>query len=86
MEDIREQAYASWLESILSDMVEMKPRSIALCAISGEDASISTCHYMCDATDLAAMAAVLSQDGLMLRIESNPEWLRGVINEEDEEK
>lgn len=78
--DNLKQPYAEWLNEALMGIMELGPENIGIVAIAGTG-ECATTYYHCNASTVAQMAAVLQQDGMMMRIESNPEWLREIIAE-----
>lgn len=78
MSDIRNEKYAEWLEGALKEMVDLKPKKIAICCITA-DGSTATNYFNCHAGDIASMVGSMQQDGLFMALEVNADWLRSML-------
>lgn len=85
MTDITREPYAEWLKAALRDMVPLKPKSIALIAVT-PDGSTATAYFNADSalrcTMVQSMVENLLVDWIRVNADLIGEILRG---EEDEE-
>lgn len=75
---------SAWFLSIAPQIMDMKPEAIAIIAVN-DKGETGTSYYGCDAMILGMMDGVLQQDAMFERIKANKEWLKGILESEDEE-
>lgn len=80
--DVLNSEYAGFLEEIIENIVKYQPTSIAVQFIT-KDGNVGSGYYQCSPNDKAMMSATMQIDATMDAIESNPEWLRGILEQDD---
>lgn len=84
MKDITKQEYSEWLEAALKDLVEFEPQTIGIVTIQ-KDGTTGTQYFRADNRDRAVMIEAILIDWLSALVEVNVDYLRELLNEEDEE-
>lgn len=85
MEDIRQSPYAEWLEMILRDIMELKPKQIGICMIL-DDGEAATAYWgEVSYADKMAMANHMTVDGVMKVVMSNADTIVEAAEEMEEE-
>lgn len=85
MPDITKEPYAEWLEACLANMVDLKPRCIALVVLQ-EDGTAGTSYYNADSGDRWTMVRAMIQDNVLDFIRVNADLIGEILRgEEDEE-
>ena len=79
--------YAGWLETVVKEMVEVDPESIALEMIA-RDGRLYTCYFNTSPDDRARMISAMQDDDRMEWVRNNREAILEILNggEEDEEE
>lgn len=76
--------YASWLESVIREMVNINPESIAMEMVD-ETGSVSTCYYNTSPNDRACMIDAMRDDAREQWIKDNAEFVRAILDGEEDE-
>lgn len=84
MSDIREERYAKWLEDVLGEMVELKPESICIVMVMGNQTT-GTAYYNADNHDMVLMEEAIRQDRLLDFIRVNADTIARILNGEEED-
>jgi len=78
MNDLSKIPYASWLEEVLQNVVDMPVESIYFIAKLENGATMPTC-YNCTVNDKLLFSGIIQQDAMMDTLKNN-----GLVKDEDE--
>lgn len=82
-DELTKKPYATWLESVVRDLVDIDPVSISM-QMRDAEGKVYTCYYNCSHDDRAVMEDALRQDGLFEWVRDNKEAIVEILNEEDD--
>ena len=81
--DFNNLPYAGFLEEFVRELVDLDPVSIGVCAILS-DGRVLTGYHDASPQDKAMFAYHMRSDAMFDELENNAEWLRSIINGDDE--
>ena len=85
MDSMASLPYIDWLEDVLKEIVEDKPRAISVEMVK-EDGTTSTRYYNMTTFDRALVMATIQEAQIMDIIADNREAIVDILNNEEEEE
>ena len=82
---IPKEDFNEWLEDAIAGIYEMKPRSMAFCAIN-ENGDVATTYYNSSAQDIAIFVHNLNSDILFHLIRYNKDYINELLEGKDEDE
>ena len=77
--------YAPWLETVVKDMVELKPVCIQM-AMRDAEGRVYTSYWCMDANDRACIMDAIKTDGFLEFLRDNREAITEILNESEDDE
>jgi hypothetical protein len=83
--DVRNSAYAEWLEEVIKSIMENKPEKIGMCCVLPDGSTLTNYFGECYHTDKAVMAYTFNLDAFWDVTTANAKEILDAAEDQDDE-